>query len=148
MALVVAVATCTGDVVRVTQTPVEITQTTRLFAVDGGLPTHGPRSELTVGLPDGYYSDRIPDGGYGVYGPNNRLMHLSAWLVLADGQRRALRFHGVESNGHFSALFYDPAPGTPGSVARGVELSADTSVSVTHLDWWSGDPASRCFLCL
>jgi hypothetical protein len=145
----IAVSACGGDRVRLSDGPATIGPDARVLTARAPLPVHGPRSELTIRLPTGFHQERDSAGHAAAYSPDRQRITFYVALTFADGTQRALRPNGFVHGGDgFAVQFNEEVPASPGATARGVMVSANVPVQTRRIDWWTGDPRARCFLCL
>lgn len=126
--------------------PLDIGPTGIVLTKPDGFLAPGPRHELTIQLPSGYRLARnsLSD----LRGPADESLVVRAFLVDSSGARRDLGRQGYSIGDEMALVFALDTNSVAGRRWARIELSANVPFRAKRVLWWSGDPGSRCFLCI
>ena len=125
--------------------PVEVSSTPVRFEPPTQLPAPGPRHELIIYLPEGARTAIDSSDGIVSASPVGPRFRLSVVVIDNAGRRHDFGSSSASSTDHRFAV--DDTRLEGGSL-RAVEVTADTVVTIERVTWWSGDPGSRCVICI
>lgn len=83
-----------------------------------------------------------------LYWPNGRRIVIHATWIGTDSSRHPLDHVGCSGGSGTPNLELFSRTHAADPAAVGVALYADSTVTILRARWWSGDPASSCFLCM
>jgi len=130
--------------------PTTIGSEPAVFRLPAKTPDIGPQFRVYLQVSDAY---RIELGSRAnpcaIYGPNNSIVHLDVAWVAIDGTRHPLERPGCRFDRESRELeFFSSVVRPAQPLAAAIVLSSDSRVTIVRARWWSGDPASLCFMCL
>ncbi len=125
--------------------PVEVSATPVRFELPTQLSAPGPRHELIIYLPEGARTAVDSTKGIVSVSPVGPRFRLSVVVIDSAGRRHDF---GSSSSTSAEHRFVFDHTRLEGESLRAVEITADTVVTIERVTWWSGDPGSRCFLCI
>ena len=146
VSLVFACSSSSSAPVVVAKGPVHIGPTGVVLTRPGGFLAPGPRDELTIELPSGYHLARnsLSD----LRGPADESILVRAFLIDSSGARRDLGRQGYLIGEEVTLVFAMDTNSLPGRRWARIELSANVPFRPKRVLFWSGNPGSRCLLCI
>jgi len=137
---------CSSPPVVVASGPLDIGPAGVVLAPPKGLPATGPRHEVQIELSSDYKlaNNSLSD----LRGPNGESVVVHASFVDGSGTRREFGRQGYLIGQGLAIQFSMDTDSTSERRMSRLELSANVPFRAQRILWWSGDPGSRCFLCL